>query len=481
MKRTIYFLQVLLIFGLLAACSDSDNDDSGNTIIDEPVPVSPEMAINLCNPYRWSLASVPADPLLFPEASLMNDVSQGKNRALLAWYTIDRVFTQRNSSDAPDYIRNDLDGLSYPYAREVAVNEVFPDRELKDGEPSVIPTMNLSFYPNERGPYNLDATSVDEFGHLLFPERRWGGIMSKIDKTNFEQAGIKYIQFWLLDPFMDGELDNQDGGILYFNLGDVSEDILKDGLMSYENGLPANGDSTAVIQTVWGKVPAQTPLVYAFDNTNNGSRIHKDVGFDGLLTAEEFVHPSYAKFIEDLIRKLPASTVASMQEDPFSPINDPASDNYAFYLHTYYDKNKASIIERYKHYDGTEGNSLSPAEANDGQHQTSRSIPDIEDIDLNFSLNENERFFQYRIAIVPDSMRVGSNYITDKHVANVHTRNGHTQVAVWYQFTIPLNQYQKKIGSIQDFSNIRYVRMFMTGFKGITHLRFATLGFVCGE
>ncbi len=479
MNRIVNILLASALIGILASCTDSK---SGNTVIDEPDPKPTEILINLSSPYRWALSSVPADALLFPEASLVNDVTYGKNRALLAWYTIDQVFTQRNSPDAPDYIKNDLDGLSYPYAREVSINEVYPDHDLKDGESSVIPTLNLSFYPSERGQYNLDATNVDEYGHLLYPERRWGGIMCFLTRqyNNFESAGVNCLQFWLLDPFMDPDLGNHDGGFLYFNLGDVSEDILKDGLMSFENGLPDNGESTAAIQTVWGKVPSQAPVTYAFDNSSS-TRIHKDVGFDGLLTAEEFVHPSYAQFIEDLKRKLPASTVASMREDPFSPINDPASDNYAFYLHTYYDQSKASIIERYKHYVGTEGNSLSPAEANDRQHQTSRSIPDIEDIDLNFSLNENERYFQYRIAIVPDSMRVGSNYITDKHVANVRTRNGQAQVATWYQFTIPLNEYERKIGSINDFSYIRYVRMFMTGFKGTTHLRFATLGFVHAE
>lgn len=237
----------------------------------------------------------------------------------MSWYYIDRLFTQRNSSYAPGYIKSDLNALSYPYAREVAYSEVFPGRELNYGESSVIQTLNLSFYPRERGPYNLDGTNVDQDGNLLYPEKRWGGIMRKIENTNFEQSNIEYIQFWMLDPFMDENLNNSDGGSLYFNLGEVSEDILKDGLKSYENGLPINGDSTYVTTTVWGKVSSQSSLTYAFDNTN-GARILQDVGLDGLSTAEEFEYPAYKTFLAELRAVLPESTIAAMQENPFSPL-----------------------------------------------------------------------------------------------------------------------------------------------------------------
>ena len=439
---------------------------------------SAQSGVDVRTPYSWTLASTPA---MFSESELSNNVDYGKNRALLAWYYVDRMFTQRNSTYAPGYIKNDLDALSYPYAREVPYSEVFPGRELTYGQSSTIQTLNLSFYPRERGPYNLDAENVDrETGELLNPDKRWGGIMRKMENTNFEQANYEYIQFWMLDPFMDPDLGNEDGGYLYFNLGEVSEDILKDGQKSYENGLPINSDTTYVTTTNWGKVSSQTSLTYAFDNTN-GARILQDVGLDGLSTSEEFNHPSYAKFLSDLQNKLSPDRWEAMKDDPFSPRNDPAGDNYYFYRHNYYDSNHASILDRYKHYNGTDGNSLSQSDAGDGQYQTSRSTPDVEDINQDNTLNEYERYFQYRVAIHPDSMRVGMNYISDKQVASVHTRNGDVQQATWYQFTIPLFDYEKKVGSIQDFSTIRFMRMFMTGFKNTTHLRFASLELVSGE
>ncbi len=447
--------------------------NSGSSYIDDFE--STQSGIDMRSPYSWFLSSTPSE---FPEATNTGDIAYGKNRALLSWYYIDRLFTQRNSSYAPGYIKNDLDALSYPYAREVAYSEVFPGRELNYGESSVIQTLNLSFYPKERGPYNLD-TNVDSEGNLNNPEDRWGGIMRKIESTNFEQSNIEYIQFWMMDPFME---DKDNGGTLYFNLGEVSEDILKDGLKSYENGLPINGDTTYVSSTVWGKVSSQTSLTYAFDNTN-GARILQDVGLDGLSDAEEFQHPSYKNFVENLKANpiLSDSTKAAMEENPFSPFNDPASDNYAFYRHNYYDQIRASINDRYKHYNGTEGNSLSQSDAADSQYQTARSTPDVEDINQDNTLNEYERYFQYHVAIDPDSLHVGMNYVTDKQVANVHTRNGEVQPTTWYQFTIPLVNYDKKVGTIQDFSTIRFMRMFLKGFKKKVHLRFASLELVRGE
>ena len=470
-------------FAQLVPHQASTGSNSGSSYIDDFE--STQRGVDMRTPYSWSLASTPfqaSSPVdfskpLFPEAELTDSIDYGKNRALLSWYYVDRMFTQRNSSYAPGYIKNDLDALSDPYAREVAFSEVFPGRELNYGESSVIQTLNLSFYPRERGPYNLD-TDVDDDGSLKNPEKRWGGIMRKLDNTNFEQSNIEYIQFWLLDPFMKNP--DHDGGYLYFNLGEVSEDVLKDGVKSYENGLPINSDTTYIRKSTWGKVSSQTSLTYAFDNTN-GARILQDVGLDGLSTAEEFDYPAYSKFVKDLRAILPDSTKAKMEQDPFSPLNDPASDNYAFYRNNYYDAQRYSINDRYKHYNGTDGNSLSQSDASDPQYQTSRSTPDVEDINQDNTLNEYERYFQYHVSLHPDSMFVGMNFITDKQEANVHTRNGETQVATWYQFTIPLASYDKRVGAIQDFSSIRFMRMFMNGFKETTHLRFASLELVSGE
>lgn len=444
---------------------------------------STQTGIDLRSPYQWFLASTPYDSssdALFPEAGLNNNIDYGKNRALLAWYYIDRMFTQRNSSLAPGYIRNDLTQLSNPYVREISYTELYPDRELSYGESSSIQTLNLSFYPNERGPYNLDATNIDSEGNLLYPERRWGGIMRKLDNTNFESSNIEYLQFWLMSPFLDADNPNTDGGDLYFNLGEISEDILKDGYKSYENGLPTDGSNNYMIETVWGRVSSQTSLTYAFDNTSN-ARVLQDVGLDGLSDEDELAHASYSAFVQELRSKLSPTVIAEMESNAFSPLNDPAGDNYHYYRGYDYDEQELSILERYKRYNGTEGNSLSSEDVNDNMYQSGRSVPDVEDINEDNTLNEYERYFQYRVSLRPEDLVVGSNYITDVRETTVTTRDGNKQEVKWYQFKIPLNNYEKSVGSISDFSTIRFIRMYMTGFKNTTHLRFATLELVRGE
>lgn len=444
---------------------------------------STQTGIDLRSPYSWFLASTPYEPgsnALFPEAALSNNVDYGKNRALLNWYYIDRMFTQRNSSLAPGYLKSDLAQLSNPYVREVTSREIFPGRQLNYGESPLIQTLNLSFYPTERGPYNLDAENIDDQGNLLYPEKRWGGIMRRLDNTNFEQSNIEYIQFWMMNPFLDPDNPNYDGGDLYINLGEISEDILKDGLKSYENGIPYDGDDQFLTETNWGRVSRQNSLTYSFDNAS-GSRPVQDVGLDGLPNDDEFIFPTYQNYVEKLRQRLPASTLEKMQNDQFSPLNDPAGDNYHFYRGYDYDEERLGVLARYKRYNGVEGNSLSPEDASDPLYQSSRSTPDVEDINQDNTLNEYERYFQYKISIRPEDLVVGQNYITDKQVSIVPTVDGKDPEVEWYQFKIPLSDFERKVGTINDFSTVRFMRMFMTGFKAVTHLRFATLELVRGE
>ena len=468
-------------FANLIPHKQKSGSNKGSSYIDDFE--SAQYGIDLRSPYSWFLASTPYDPsgdALFPEAALSNDVAYGKNRALLNWYFIDRMFTARNSSLCPGYIKSDQKQLNNPYVREIYTYEVFPGRQQTYGESNTIQTLNLSFYPTERGPYNLDATDIDDQGNLLHPERRWGGIMRKMDNTNFDASNIEYVQFWMLSPFLDPENDNLSGGDLYLNFGEISEDILKDGLKSYENGIPVDGDDQFLQTTNWGRVSTQNSLTYAFDNNTN-SRLPQDVGLDGLINEDEFGFSSYADYLERLRTKLSPAAIERMQADAFSPFNDPAGDNYHFFRGYDYDEQRLGVLERYKRYNGVEGNSLSPEDAPDPLYQSSRALPDVEDINQDNTLNEYERYFQYKVSIRPEDLVVGKNYITDKQVTLVPNSDGSQQEMVWYQFKIPLSDYEKVVGNITDFSTIRFARMFMTGFKAPTHLRFATFELVKGD
>lgn len=467
-------------FAQLVPHKQKSGSNKGSSFIDDFEAT--QTSIDLRSPYSWFLASTPYDGgpnALFPEAALSNDPAYGKNRALLSWYYIDRAWTQRNSTMLPGYLKNDPHQMSSPYIREVYVNELFPYRDLAYGEANWIQCLNLSFYPKERGPYNLDADNIDSDGNLLNPEKRWGGIMRKMENSNFENSNVEYIQFWLLDPFLDEDNHNREGGDLYFNFGEISEDILKDGMKSYENGLPVDGNNDFISETAWGRVSRQNSLTYAFENAPD-ARLLQDVGLDGLPNADEFTFSSYKDYLDKLRTKLSPDAIARLQDNPFSPMNDPAGDNYHFYRSNYYDEVKAGILDRYKHYNGVEGNSLSPDQSDNPQYQSARAVPDVEDINQDNTLNEYERYFEYKISIRPEDLEVGKNYITDKQVSTVSTPEG-KQTTTWYLFKVPLSAPDKVVGGIKDFSTIRFARMFMTGFKEVTHLRFATLELVRGE
>lgn len=439
--------------------------------------------IDLRSPYAWTLASTPFNDTstgLFPEAALSNNTDYGKNRAHMAWFYIDGLFTHRNSPLTPVHIKNDKEQLSDHLVREIHEREIFPDKEAVYGEPPTLPVMNISFYPDERGPYNLD-TSIDPEGKLLNPEKRWGGITRKMDIRDFEAANIEYIEFWLMDPFVNDETGTARGGDLYFNLGEISEDVLKDGKKFFENGLPVNGDATAVGTSVWGKYPLRQSTVYAFDNSQGDeSRRIQDVGLNGLSTEEEKAFSAYATYLNEITPKLSSDALSRMQSDKHSLLNDPSGDNFRHYRGQEQDRMQLSILDRYKYYNGTEGNSLAPDEAQP-YSTASRATPDAEDIDNDNTLNENESYYQYKVQLRPGNMAVGSNHIVDKREANVSLRNGKTGKVNWYQFKIPLRDYHSRVGSIRGFNNIRFMRMFLTGFGQPVFLRFATLELVRSE
>lgn len=446
---------------------------------------STQNGIDLRQPSYWMLASTPSP--LFPEATCSNDISYGKNRALLAWYHIDGLFTRRNSSLTPTHIKNDLNQLSNHYVREVYEQELFPNKETPYQESASMNVLNLAYYPQERGPYNLD-TDLNSDGTLKNPENRWGGMMRKLDTSDFEAANIEYISFWLLDPFIyeEGNIEggitrtgsekatqaNSPKGTLYINLGEVSEDILKDGKKFFENGLPIDGDATKTEETVWGRVPRDRSVVYAFDNAA-GARRKQDVGLNGLSTEDERTFSTYQKYLADVQGKVDASTYEKFY-------NDPAGDNYHYFRGSDYDREERSILERYKYYNNTEGNSTASEDSPERYDISSKTVPDVEDINQDNTLNETEKYFQYRINLTPSDLKVGQNYITDKRTASVRLRNGQTEEVTWYQFKVPVRSGEA-VGSIKDFKSIRFMRMFLTGFEKPIVLRFATLELVRGE
>lgn len=434
--------------------------------------------IDVHYPSYWFLASTPT---VFSESKDINQPSYNKNRALLAWYTVDPIFGYPQTN-TPAHIKNDMNAMSDHRTRIVYQDEIYPNRQEASNVDTKLPILNLSFYPEERGQYNISASEINSSGRLMTPKKRWGGIMRRMDNTDFEKANIEYIQFWLMDP----ALTNPDGydGEMYINLGDISEDILRDGKKAFEHGLPiSNEDVGRVDSTVWGYVPRTTSTVVAFSN-QTGSREKQDIGLNGLNSNQEKEWPAYKQYLTDLQSRVSAEIWNAWEGERFSPRNDPAGDNFHYYRGTDYDQEEVSILDRYKHFNGTEGNSPATEQQTESYGTAATLTPDIEDINQDNTLSEYEKYFQYKVLLRPDMMEVGRQHITEKKIRKVTLRNGETVDVAWYQFKIPLrgdSATVQKVGSIRNWKSIRFMRIYLTGFEKETHLRFATLDLVRGE
>lgn len=438
-----------------------------------------QSAIDLRSVTSWRLASIPqGQPDLFPEA-VNKDLSAGYKRAKASWYIIDPLFYQSNSL-TPQHIKDDPTMLSDSRMRIVNQTDVFPNLQQQYGSIPNVPILELAYYPTERGMYNYDTTNtVNPDGKFVNPENRWGGVMRALSTNDFEQTNIEFIQFWVLDPFNDDAENvnpnaSHTGGDLYFNLGNISEDILPDSRKSFENGLPPSGVSINddLDTTVWARVSTQQVVVNAFD-TDPNSRLNQDIGLDGWdNNAEKIAYQNYVNWVQNHATLDPA-VKAKM-------ISDPSSDDYNFYRDDNYDTDKLDILNRYKKYNGMEGNSpTQEASASmnvDGYPTQGTNMPDIEDINNDNNLSETESYFQYRISMRPNDMQVGKNFITN---VQVYTNGNKTEK--WYQFKVPISDFEKKVNGIQDFRSIRFMRMFMKGFDEEVLLRFARLEFIRGE
>ena len=427
--------------------------------------------LDVSEPKAWTMSSVPT---MFREYNDKDSVTSGFNRSLLAWYNIDPIFTYRTSSLTPSHIKSDLEQLSNHYVRAVYVSELYPNRQQStySGATATLPILDLAYYPEERGAYNL-TTDVDINGKLTNPQQRWGGMMRKLETNDFETANVEYIEFWLLDPFIYSSQQSdaaEYGGDLYINLGEVSEDILRDGKKFYESGMPVDGTGT-FSRTAWGKVPVQPTQTYAFA-TSSGARAKQDVGLNGLTDEEERSQPAYANFLNGVTVNDSVRTAWNI---------DPANDNYHYYRGSDLDARKASILERYKRINMPQGNSPDSDQQTEGYDTSYKTYPDVEDINQDYTLNEYERYFQYKVSIRPEDLRLGYNHITDVREASVALRNGTRETVKWYQFRIPLDQYDDCVGNISDFTSVRFMRMFLTQFKRPIVLRFGSLDLVRGE
>jgi cell surface protein SprA len=425
----------------------------------------------------WHLAATPrtSDFRYDPSGGQSDDISNAYLRASLAWYVIDNIFYRSGGRNFPDNLSDE--DLENHYVRAVSPQEIFPkrSREVINTNQAIF---DLAFYPAERGQYNYNPDLTPQ-GTLRNVRDNWGGISRSVrSDVDFDKTNIEYVEFWLMDPFIEGpngEIDdgfgppmnNTTGGKMFLHLGSISEDVMKDGIHAFENGLPEDGSDNNVTINNWGRVTEQQFINNAFSN-DPGSRINQDLGLDGLNSEDELT-----KFFDPFINQLPGNIT---READSLIRNDPSADNFQYFLGDQLDADGASILERYKKFNGMDGNSPDLSNNSLSYSPSGSTRPDNEDLNVDNTLSDLEEYYEYEIDLRANDLDVGDKYIVDQ-VSN--TINGDN--VTWYLFRVPVRQPDNVVGNISGFKSIRYVRMLMTDWQQPVVLRLANFRLVSSE
>ncbi|MGI4873623.1 MAG: cell surface protein SprA [Janthinobacterium lividum] len=458
---------------LIAGRSQLGSGENGVSYIDDFENArTPYTLGGLASIPAWRLASTP-QPFV---GNTLNTLAYGYRRAKLAWYTVDQSYYTGGTS-APS-----LNGftLTNHYTRGIPRNEIFPNKDLGATGNGYEYSFDLAYYPEERGPYNYTPYIDRDGRHFTaaagLADNKFGGVSRAITfDTDFDNSNVEYLEFWMMDPFINAKNQNNSliddsqntprnaganpGGRLLINLGNVSEDVLSDqDQHEFENGLPTPADTNPgnlTNQTQWGVVTKQQFLTDAF-NASGGARASQDVGLDGLNDAAEQAQAG---------GKYPAN---------YAGFTDPSGDDFQHHLDPSYDAAGTQLLGRYKNYDNYENNSP------EGSQLSSTAYPDKEDLNRDNVVQNTEQYYEYPIELHPNQLQVGQNYIIDK-VTN--TVNG--DEVSWYQFRIPVREYQSVIGTANNqgfgFKNIRFLRMYLTGWQQPVVLRMVQPQFVANQ
>lgn len=429
---------------------------------------------SLMSPQAWKLAATPKDPKY---QGVGNDpLAIGHKRAKLAWYIVDNQFYRDGGQFKPSNITST--DLENHYVRAVQPTEIFPNRIPPQGN-FWEPVLDIAYYPYERGPYNynpnLTADTDNGIVRLPNPKDNWAGITTAIrTEVDFDKANIEYVEFWLLDPFInnsprgriiDGIYNdfNTTGGKLIFHLGSISEDVIPDGKHGFENGLPPDGDLSKATETEWGYVTSRQYITNAFDNSAT-ARANQDVGWDGIPNNKEVEF--FSKNPDSFLNNITNSNAREIV------LKDPSADDFQFYFGSDLDSRNAKILERYKNYNGQENNT--PINTGSDIPRSNGFLPDNEDLNADNTLNELEEYYEYSIDLKPGELAIGSKYIVDKITpARLSEGNNNPDGATWYLFRIPVRNFEGRVGNIEGFKSIRYVRMILTEFDQPVVLRMA--------
>lgn len=395
--------------------------------------------------------------LSYPRAWLLGPLDNPNDRAQFAWYSVDPLLVRDNARHQPNHLAQDELQRCHPLVREVQVEEFYPKRSFDPIMNQAIPMLNLSFYPEERGPYNTDTERLDPTGKLNRPTEMWASIIRPLEINDLESSNYSYIEVWVLDPFSLQESQENASGELYLDIGRLREQIFPELGIYFEGGQKKS-------ETNWGQKADQIPQIYGFDTSGTISIEDQDTGLDGLKSADERKHPRYAAYLSEVER---ITGFTPWINDPFgNPQSDPAGDDYHFFLDDIWDASQASILQRYKYINGQEGNSIDRIVQ--GVHAARTWLPDTEDFNRDMIQETEERFLRYRIPI----SRQGLSKVNPQ-VIGEQWLNAGSERERWVKIRIPLEAPLERHGTQPTLKDAQAIRLSLTGFSSETHLRLA--------
>jgi cell surface protein SprA len=378
---------------------------------------------------QWSLSSA---PLSIPSPSLFQDSLRNGLRANLAWYRL----PQGDSRNPPTRV-------------------IFPNRRAAREELNVRPLF-MEYNPRARGAYNFSLDFLRSIATNQSPDSAWGGMMRFFPQftRNLQDANIEFIEFWFKYDTLGTAFAPNERGTLHIDLGTISEDVIPNGQLNTEDGMPItsaalgqNDDPLAIGTDGYGRFLRNVQRVNGAINT--GDLGTEDVGLDGLSNTEE--RARFAAYLAGARAILGANSAALQQLE-----SDPSGDDFV-----------VPNLSRLERSAGLEGNSVQ------GVLVGGRIFPDTEDLDGNQVANRQNDFYRYTIPIVPSELRdprgARGQFVVS---GGVTTNDG------WVQFRVPLSAFTSRVGNIGDFRNIAYARIWVDGFRQPARLGFATLDFV---
>ncbi len=442
-----------------------------------------ENTFSLKQPGSWQLASAPdsigAVDRFGVVPGFRADSLRTNWRGSFGWYTLNaNMFSELGS--VPVYDADAVDILR--------IRDVFPNRDTRAEIDQTLQTLDLYFNPSERGPYNYN-TDLQHF--LDNPKDAWGGMAQRLPEgfTDFSLKNIDFVEF-IFKPFPENpEGDAGPAARLYVDLGSISEDILPDEKLNNEDGLSLTDFNPASVGP-WGRTPngSQNSAV----DVDDASGRTEDLGLDGLpsYVTDGTYSTTEQEHFRSFLDALTARTGdARYQAEVAKALVDPSGDDYHYFANSQFFDNPefypggATFQQRFTRWFA--GQELNAFEAqnklanNTSVRRGNSRFPDSEDRNLNSAVDTDNSYFQYELPLSKralDSLAVPER--VDDYVVGeiIDTETGRR--TGWYQVRIPVQNFTRRVGNIQDFSLIESIRIWTTGHEVPITIRFATLELV---